>query len=270
MSSLSFTLIQADLSWEDKNLNLEYFEEKINSVAGITNIVVLPEMFTTGFTMNVADNAETMEGETIEWMRNLSVKNKLIITGSIIIKENSNYFNRLIWMLPNGEIGKYDKRHLFAFGEEDKYFSRGNERLIASVNGWKINLMVCYDLRFPVWCRQQPDAGQPLEYDVLIFVANWPERRNHAWKTLLVARAIENQCYVIAVNRVGTDGNEIYHSGDSMVVDPLGEILYYQANEEAVFTITLDKAHLQQVREKFPFWKDADAFQLSNNIDKLL
>ena len=165
-------------------------------------------------------------------------------------------------MLPNGEYGQYDKRHLFAYGEEDRHYAAGDRRLIASVNGWKINLMVCYDLRFPVWARQQFDEEGQFEYDVLIYIANWPERRNTAWKSLLQARAIENQCYVIGVNRVGKDGNDIYHSGDSMVIDPLGDILYHQEHDEEVHTITLQKAHLQQVRERFPFWKDADKFKI--------
>jgi omega-amidase len=164
--------------------------------------------------------------------------------------------------LPNGQYGFYDKRHLFAYGEEDKHYSSGTKRLIASVNGWKINLMVCYDLRFPVWARQQFDSEQNFEYDVLIYVANWPERRNLAWKSLLRARAIENQCYVIGVNRVGKDGNDIYHSGDSMVIDPLGEILYEKAHEEDVFTIPLSKERLKEVREKFQFWRDADEFEI--------
>jgi predicted amidohydrolase len=159
-------------------------------------------------------------------------------------------------MLPNGEFGHYDKRHLFAFAEEDKFYSPGEKRLVASVKGWKINLLVCYDLRFPVWARQAGEA----EYDLLIYVANWPERRIHAWKTLLQARAIENQCYVAAVNRVGDDGNNIHYSGDSMIIDPLGEILYQRSQQEDIFTFTLQKERLEEVRNKFPFLKDADNF----------
>ena len=163
-------------------------------------------------------------------------------------------------MLPNGQYGYYDKRHLFAFAGEDAKYSPGNRRLIASVNGWKLNLQVCYDLRFPVWARQQT-TEQP-EYDVLVYVANWPERRNHAWKSLLMARAIENQCYVIGVNRIGNDAGDIYHSGDSMVIGPLGEILYHKAHEEEVKTHLLSKDVLKEAREKFPFWKDADRFKI--------
>jgi predicted amidohydrolase len=226
-----------------------------------TEIVVLPEMFSTGFSMQPQLFAETMEGETMQWLKRVSRENGVIITGSIIIEEAGNYFNRLIWMLPNGQYGHYDKRHLFAFGNEDKHYSPGNKRLTASTKGWKINLQVCYDLRFPVWARQQVKDNGP-EYDVLIYVANWPERRSHAWKTLLCARAIENQCYVIGVNRVGSDGNNIYHSGNSLVIDPLGQVLYHMADDEDVFTITLQKENLEEVREKFPFWKDADQFNI--------
>lgn len=175
-------------------------------------------------------------------------------------KEHEQYFNRMIWMLPNGQYGYYDKRHLFAFANENEHYTAGKKRFIGSVKGWKINLQVCYDLRFPVWARQQPQ-DEP-EFDVLLYVANWPEKRSHAWKTLLQARAIENQCYVVAVNRTGTDGKEIYYSGDSMAVDPLGEILYTKAHEEDIVTITLQKNHLDEIRNKFPFWKDADPFMI--------
>jgi predicted amidohydrolase len=166
----------------------------------------------------------------------------------------------MIWMLPNGQYGYYDKRHWFAYGEEDKHYKPGSKRLIASVKGWKINLQVCYDLRFPVWARQ--GTGGEVEYDVLIYVANWPERRSHAWKTLLCARAIENQCYVVGVNRVGTDANDINYSGNSLVIDPLGQVLYHMTDDEDVNTITLQKEMLEEVRTKFPFWKDADSFTI--------
>ena len=275
MSTLTITTIQSNLHWENKAANLAMFAKKIRSIQEDTEIVVLPEMFSTGFSMNPEPLAETMsarsgtdgDGETVEWMKKTAAENKIILTGSIIIKEDEQFFNRLIWMLPNGQYGHYDKRHRFAFAGEDDKYTAGTKRLIASVKGWKINLLVCYDLRFPVWSRQSPhpvgDAGREHEYDVLIYVANWPERRSIAWKTLLVARAIENQCYVVGVNRVNNDGHNIYHSGDSMIVDPLGEILYHCNDEEDIFTIALDKTHLQNVREKFPFWKDADRFSIN-------
>lgn len=263
MSALLITIIQTNLYWEDKTANLQMLEEKINSISIKTEVVVLPEMFSTGFSMKPELLAETMEGETVQWMKRTAAAKKIILTGSLIIKEENNYYNRLIWMLPNGEYGVYDKRHRFAFAGEDNHYTAGTKRLIASVKGWKINLQVCYDLRFPVWARQQSQPEGP-EYDVLIYVANWPERRSLAWKTLLQARAIENQCYVIGVNRVGNDGNNIYHTGDSMIIDPMGEMLYTKKDEEDVFTIQLEKEQLDRVREKLPFLKDADGFMILN------
>lgn len=281
-SSLTITTIQTNLYWEDKTANLRMLEEKIMGIKENTEIVILPEMFNTGFSMNPEKLAETMEGETVQWMKRVAAKKKIILTGSVIIEEAAEkkqvqaetgqtetvrpvYYNRLIWMLPNGQYGIYDKRHRFAYAGEDQQFSAGSKRLIASVKGWKINLLVCYDLRFPVWARQTPrtDRTSP-EYDVLVYVANWPERRSHAWKTLLQARAIENQCYVAGVNRVGHDGNTIYHSGDSMVVDPMGDVLYNKKDEEDIFTITLDRDHLEAVRKKLPFLRDADDFLIMN------
>ena len=266
MSDITITTIQTDLYWENKEANLLMLEDKLRNIEGRTEIVVLPEMFSTGFSMRPADFAENMEGETISWMKEMAEKYRVVLTGSLIIEEEGKYFNRLIWMLPNGQYVHYDKRHLFAFAGEDQFYSAGNKRLIASVKGWKINLQICYDLRFPVWARQNiltaenEEQENTAEYDLLIYVANWPQRRSHAWKTLLCARAIENQCYVIGVNRVGKDGNDIYHSGNSMVIDPLGEVLYHIADEEDTFTITLQKDHLESVRAKFPFWKDGDGF----------
>ncbi len=264
MSSLTITTIQTNLIWEDKTANLQQLEEKINSIEERTEIVVLPEMFSTGFTMQPQLFAEADNGETIEWMKRIAADKRIILTGSIIIKEEDKFYNRLIWMLPNGEYGFYNKRHLFGYAGEDQHYAAGNKRLIASVKGWKINLQVCYDLRFPVWARQNllQTTSTP-EYDVLIYVANWPERRSHAWKTLLCARAIENQCYVVGVNRVGIDGNKINHSGNSLVIDPLGEVLYHKADEEDIFTITLERERLEEVRTKFPFWKDGDSFNIN-------
>jgi len=271
MPALTITGIQTNLYWQNKTANRQMLEEKILSISEPTEIVVLPEMFSTGFSMQPETFAESMDGETIQWMKKISAKKKVILTGSLIIKERSSskesevdYFNRLIWMLPNGQCGTYDKRHLFAYGGEDRYYTPGSKRLIASVKGWKINLLVCYDLRFPVWSRQNSPRGEisTIEYDVLIYVANWPEKRNLAWTTLLQARAIENQCYVVGVNRVGEDGNKIYHAGDSMVIDPVGEIVYHKKNEEDIFTVTLQSSELEKVREKFPFWKSADKFRV--------
>ena len=261
MSSLTITLIQTDVVWQDKTANLAMLKARINAIEQRTEIVVLPEMFSTGFTMQPELYAETMEGETMQWMKEISATNKIILTGSIIISDNEKFFNRLIWMLPNGQFGYYDKRHLFAYGEEDQHYTAGNKRLIASVKGWKINLQICYDLRFPVWSRQQSTTMES-EYDLLIYVANWPEKRSHAWKTLLCARAIENQCFAVGVNRVGSDGKDNYYSGDSLVIDPLGQVLYHKADEEDVCTISLQKEELSKVRIQYPFWKDADLFSI--------
>lgn len=261
MSTLSITTIQSVLHWENKAANMLMFEEKIASIGQRTEVVVLPEMFTTGFSMKAKELAESMHGPTIDWMKRVSHMHRIILTGSFIAEEDGRYYNRLVWVMPNGETGHYDKRHLFAYAGEDKHYSAGNKRLIASVKGWRINLQVCYDLRFPVWARQQQGTEGP-EYDVLMYVANWPQRRSHAWKTLLCARAIENQCFVVGVNRVGTDGNDIYYSGNSLVIDPLGEVLYHMADEEDVFTITLEKDLLDESRSKFPFLKDADQFRV--------
>lgn len=268
MSSLTITLIQTKLFWEDKDANLSMLSAKIDSIKDKTELVILPEMFSTGFSMRPAHLAETMDGETVTWMKETAISKRVILTGSVIIKENDQYYNRLIWMLPNGTYGYYDKRHLFAFGGEDKFYQPGNRRLIASVKGWRVNLQVCYDLRFPVWARQQQlqvSDNEAAEYDLLMYVANWPEKRKNAWITLLQARAIENQCFVAGVNRVGEDGNDIYHSGNSMVVSPLGEVLYTKEHEEDIFTITLQKSALEETRNRFPFWKDADYFTILND-----
>ena len=269
MSNLSITTIQTNLFWEDKASNLVMLEEKIKAIEDKTNIVVLPEMFSTGFTMNAEALAEKMNGYTVDWMKRISKENNIILTGTVIIEDENKFYNRLIWMMPNGSIGYYDKRHLFGFAGEDKFYSAGNKRLISSVNGWKINLLICYDLRFPIWARQQSDKteeGFAPEYDILIYVANWPEKRSHAWKTLLCARAIENQCYVIGVNRVGKDGKNNAYSGDSLIIDPLGEVLYHMNGVEDTFTMTFEKEKLNEIRNNFPFLKDADSFNIENML----
>lgn len=262
MSALTITLIQSALHWEDKRANLQMFEEKIAAITDKTQLIILPEMFSTGFSMKPELLAESMDGPTVQWMKTVAAKKKVILTGSIIIEDDGKYYNRLIWMLPNGQHGFYNKRHLFGYAGEDQHYTAGNKRFIASVNGWKLNLTVCYDLRFPVWMRQQPEERGNAEYDVLVCVANWPERRSLAWKTLLQARAIENQCYVVGVNRVGDDGHGIYHSGDSRVINALGDIVCEAGTDESIVTITLEKEALEAVRTKLPFAKDADDFQI--------
>jgi predicted amidohydrolase len=265
MSKLRISIIQTPLHWEDKAANLDMLSQKIAAIPDKTELIVLPEMFSTGFSMNKEILAETMEGSTIQWMRDTAAKKSSILTGSFIAKEILNdstvYFNRLVWMLPNGEYGCYDKRHLFAFGKEDQHYSPGQRRLIASVNGWKINLQICYDLRFPVWIRQSKESRQTSpEYDLLVFVANWPQARIHAWRTLLTARAIENQCYVIGVNRTGTDGYGLQYSGESMIIDPLGAPIKILGADAEIFSHTLHRELLEETRSKYPFWRDADGF----------
>lgn len=267
MSSLTITTIQTDLTWEDKEANLRLLEKKILSLTGPAEVVVLPEMFSTGFTMKPEFFAESMDGPTVSWMRRIAADKRVIVTGSLIIREGDDYFNRMVWMQPNGVYGYYDKRHRFAYAGEDQCYTAGRGRLIVSVKGWRVLPLVCYDLRFPVWSRQTPPTTHDgidgdLEYDLLLYVANWPQRRSPAWKTLLQARAIENQCFVVGVNRIGNDGNGIYHSGDSGIIGPLGEVLYDAADREEVFSLTLQKETLTRVRQHFPFWRDADHFTI--------
>ena len=262
MSSLQVTLIQPDTHWENKNANLDMLGKLIASAPEKPGLIILPEMFSTGFSMNPAPFAETMDGPTMQWMRAMAAEKKSVLTGSIIALEDGRYYNRLIWMLPNGSYGFYDKRHLFAFAGEHLRYSAGNKRLIGSLNGWRINLLVCYDLRFPVWIRQASTASSGNEYDLIVFVANWPEKRNHAWKALLQARAIENQCYVIGVNRSGSDGNGISYAGESQVIDPLGNVLHSMAPPENCYSHLLDEKTLKEIRAGFPFWKDADHFNI--------
>ena len=263
MSALTISLIQAPLHWENPEENRRMFGEYFAKLDSRTELVLLPEMFSTGFSMQAAALAETMDGPTVGWMREMAARHRKVVAGSLIIREGEYFFNRLVWMLPNGQYGVYDKRHCFSLAGEDRYYTPGSKRLIASVKGWKINLCICYDLRFPVWSRQQladPDEQAGPEYDLLVYVANWPDRRIHAWQTLLPARAIENQCYVAGVNRVGDDGHGNAHSGCSMVIDPMGGIIAQEQGKPAIITCTLSRDALIETREKLPFWKDADAF----------
>lgn len=255
MAELTVSIIQTNLHWEDKVSNLKMFEEKFAALPAASQVVFLPEMFNTGFSMRPEFLAENMEGNTVQWLKQMASAQRKIICGSMIIEEDKQYFNRLLWVLPNGIMYHYDKRHLFAYAGEDQHFTAGTNRLIVQVNGWKICLMICYDLRFPVWARQNKE-----QYDALVYVANWPDRRSPAWKTLLQARAIENQAYVIGVNRTGQDGHDIHYSGHSTLIDPLGNILWQEADTEAIYTQTLNKETLQEARTQFPFLNDADQF----------
>ena len=253
--SLTITLIQTELHWENIDANIAMFDQKMANLP-TTDIVVLPEMFTTGFTMNVAGIAETMDGKTIKWMHEKAKALNAVVTGSLIIQEDGNYYNRLLWVQPNGEQLTYDKKHLFTMAKEEQTFTAGTEKLILTYKDWKIAPFICYDLRFPAWNRNQED------YDLAIYVANWPAKRSYHWRSLLTARAIENQAYLVAVNRVGEDGNGFPYSGDSTVLDPAGTLLYHKEAQEDIFTITVTKEHLQEMRRQYPFLGDRDNFNM--------
>ena len=257
---LLITVIQPDIVWENKAANLEHYAQMIAGIEGRKEVVLLPEMFSTGFSMAPERMAESMDGPTVAWMRAMAKQHRIILAGSVIIEEEGHYYNRFIWMQPDGACAQYDKRHLFGYADEDQHYTAGDRRVIVQVKGWKLCLLVCYDLRFPVWARNMVHPEDGAAYDVLLYVANWPQRRSLAWKTLLQARAIENQSYVVGVNRVGVDGKEIAYSGDSSVFGPLGEVLYQEGDKEAVHTIVLDRPALQDVRGHFPFLGDGDRF----------
>lgn len=256
MQDLTVTLIQTALHWENKEKNLSMFTDKLNTITSATDVVLLPEMFTTGFSMQSAALAEDMNGPTVQWMKEQAARLNAVVCGSFIAKENNRYYNRLLWMQPDGTYDTYDKRHLFRMGDEQQHYSAGDKRLLVEWKGWRICPMVCYDLRFPVWVRNRN------EYEVLLFVANWPERRAVHWKLLLQARAVENLSYCLGVNRVGEDGNGIYHSGDSSIFSARGEQLWQQSHEEEIKTITLSKQDLLDYRKAFPAQLDADEFEL--------
>ena len=258
MTSLRISLIQSDIFWEEPPKNREMFRQKIEALAGQTDLIILPEMFSTGFTMNVQQFAETMQGVTVSWLKEMAVHSKADMVGSVIIKEKENYYNRLIWAKPDGRILHYDKRHLFRMAGEDKVFSAGTARTIVALNGWKILPLICYDLRFPVWARSRQN-----EFVMIIYIANWPERRIAHWNLLLKARAVENQCYVAGVNRMGKDGQGVNHTGQSVLVDFLGNNLM-EIDDEKMETGVLAYEGLQKFRKRFPVWKDADNFRIKN------
>lgn len=257
MENLKITVFQGYLFWENIDRNLQNISIRLSGLREKTNLVILPEMFTTGFTMRADVLAELMNGKTMKWMHNTAVEYNCVITGSIIIKENDKFYNRLIWMRPDGTYECYDKRHLFALGKEHETYTPGDKKLLVELKGWNICPMICYDLRFPVWQRNVNG-----EYDLLVVVANWPERRIAHWRALISARAIENQAYVIGVNRVGHDGNEVYHSGDSTCIDPNGNVVYYKRDEEDMYTFTINPDEVKKTRRALPFLKDADGFKL--------
>ncbi|CCY51218.1 uncharacterized protein BN523_03175 [Bacteroides sp. CAG:189] len=258
MHPLKISIVQTDIAWENKQENLRMLREKLHALRGTTEIVVLPEMFSTGFTMKSREFAEPVSGITVRILKELAADFQLALCGSFICSERSNYYNRAFFITPEGEEFYYDKRHLFRMGNEAEYFSAGNNKLIISYRGWNICLLVCYDLRFPVWSRNVNN-----EYDLLIYMASWPQARRLAWDTLLCARALENMCYVCGVNRIGVDGNKLIYNGGSVVFSAKGEVLASVPDgEEGIETISLSLISLQQLRDKFPVWKDADAFRL--------
>jgi omega-amidase len=251
-------LIQSVIIWEDPQANRTYFEAEINTISAAVDLIVLPEMFSTGFTMNPSAIAETMQGETVLWMQSLSKAKNAAITGSVVIKESANYYNRMLFVFPSGEIQHYDKRHLFTLAGEDKVYTKGTQKLIIDYLGWKICPFVCYDLRFPVFSRNTDD------YDLLIYVASWPKTRINAWDTLIKARAIENMSYAIGVNRVGEDDNGYEYTGHSQLVDYLGEYLIEPTEEEGILIATLDKSKMLEVRKKLDFLSDKDIFEIKD------
>lgn len=256
---LKVSLVQTKLHWEDKTANLAQFDKKLQAIREATDLVILPEMFTTGFSMQPKKLAEPMDGPTVFWLKEKAQQLNAVITGSFICMENGLYFNRLVWMQPDGNYFIYDKRHLFTLAKEEDHYTAGKKRLIVDLKGWKILPLICYDLRFPVWSRN--DAN----YDLLLYVANFPERRVHAWSNLLIARAIENQCYTIGVNRVGEDGNGVSHSGASAIVDYEGQTRYQVNNTEGIFTMALSFSAQQNFREKLQFLADQDKFKIDIN-----
>jgi len=255
--NLTIALVQTDLVWENPKQNKSNISKKIGAISEKTDLIILPEMFTTGFTMNPYEFAETMDGEFIYWIKNVAKEKNTAITGSLIIKENNKYYNRLVFVFPSGKIQTYDKRHTFTFAGEDKVFTAGNNKLIVEYKGWKICPLICYDLRFPVWARNVEN------YDILLYVANWPKPRINAWNTLLKARAIENMCYCIGVNRVGVDLRGNTYTGNSAVYDTLGnKISSIKPGFETTEIITLNKDSLLKNRQKFQFLNDRDDFKL--------
>lgn len=254
---LLVTVIQSNLFWENVDQNLNQLQIKINLISEPTDLIVLPEMFTTGFTLNPEKFAESHDGKGLSWMKKIAIEKSVAIVGSISVKENERYYNRLYWVFPDGTYQFYNKRHLFSMGNEPNHYVSGEAKISIEYKGWRILPLVCYDLRFPVWSRNTNKNP----YDILIYVANWPAVRSYPWKHLLIARAIENQCFVVGVNRVGEDGNKISHSGDSLVINAKGEIINNTlTNEEMLETTQLNKNELIEFRKAFPVLNDGDDF----------
>jgi len=253
MRDLNVTIVQAPIVWMDESANLDAFSRLIEGIGEPTDLIILPEMFTTGFAMDPASCASRMDGRPVAWMRDIAASCNAAVAGSLAIAEGGRFYNRFIMADPEGRIHTYDKRHLFRMGGEHTVYTSGAERVTLPFREWRIRPFVCYDLRFPVWMRNRGD-----EYDLAVIVANWPDRRAHHWRALAVARAIENQAFVAAVNRVGADGNGVAHLGGSLVVDPWGQVLFEAGSATCVRTLTLSAEVVRSCRERFPVWKDAD------------
>ncbi len=253
---MKIALIQTHLIWENPLENRSHLAQKITGFMEDVDLIVLPEMFSTGFTMHPERVAETMKGETVAWLQHLAKAKDCAITGSLVIEENGNYYNRLVFVFPDGKIEHYNKRHLFSLAGENKVFTEGKSKLIVDYKGWKICPLICYDLRFPVYSRNDSN------YDLLIFVANWPNVRAEAWNSLLKARAIENMAYAIGVNRIGVDENGNTYSGDSQIVDGMGNYCLNPQQSDGVFIVEIDKKSQDRNRKKYGFLDDADAFEL--------
>jgi predicted amidohydrolase len=262
MELLRITTVQANLVWEDKIQNFQKFDDLLRGVVrGSTDVIVLPEMFTTGFSMKPIELAEPMNDATLFWLKKKAWEVDAVVTGSFICEEDGKFFNRLIWMQPDGVYSTYDKRHRFTLAGEDKHYTEGGRKLVVEWRGWRICPLICYDLRFPIWSRNRLMDGQP-EYDVLIYVANWPSPRSHHWRHLLEARAIENQAYVVGVNRVGEDAKGYEHRGDTSIIDYAGDIILRRTHTEGADQTVLSKAKLADYRKKFGFLFDQDAFEI--------
>lgn len=253
---LRSTLCQLSLRWEDRHANTRHIDDLLQRSGPDTDLILLPELFSTGFTMSVDALAESMEGTTVSWMRDAAARYEALVAGSVIIRESEKTYNRMVVAGSNGPVAVYDKRHLFRMGEENEHYSMGARRVVFGTGEWRVCPLVCYDLRFPVWSRNRN------EYDLLVYVANWPAVRHEVWKTLLKARAVENSCYVIGVNRVGTDGRSIAYDGGSMVVDFKGRIVSELGNGEEIRTVSLDLETLRAFRRKFPVLLDADDYEV--------
>lgn len=259
--TLTCALIQTELQWENAQANLDHFSKKIELIEEV-DLIVLPEMFSTGFSMNPEPIAEQMNGKSVSWMKETAKSKGAVLLGSLIIEEDGNYFNRLVIAHPSGDIQTYDKKHLFTLAGEDKKYTAGSERLLVEIKGWKILPLVCYDLRFPVWARSRKSEESTYEYDMLIYVANWPAPRVHAWDALLKARAIENQAYCIGLNRCGTDANGHEYLGHSALYDYAGIPVGDLKSEDTIGLVSISKKEMTDFREKFAFQNDGDDFRL--------